>query len=75
MSFRGRGGGDQGGGRGGFRGGRGGRGGGGRGGFGGNREPEAPPTSVVELGEFLHDCESEMVCKNTNEKVGFGGAR
>lgn len=67
--FRGRGGGgDRGGGRGG-------RGGfrGGRGGFGGGpREPEAPPATVVELGEFVHACEGEMVCKNINEKVRKG---
>ena len=67
--FRGRGGGgDRGGGRGG-------RGGfrGGRGGFGGGpREPEAPPATVVELGEFVHACEGEMVCKNINEKVRRG---
>lgn len=64
------------GGRGGFgRGGAGGRGGsrggfgrgGGRGGFG--SRDEGPPATVVELGTFVHPCESEMLCKSTNEKI------
>ncbi|CAM4545959.1 unnamed protein product [Lepidochelys olivacea] len=81
MSFRGRGGGGGGfnrgggggfnrGGRGGFnRGGRGGfgRGRGGRGGF--NRGyDQGPPESVVILGEFMHPCEDDIVCKCTTEE-------
>ncbi|KAK2891027.1 hypothetical protein Q8A67_013670 [Cirrhinus molitorella] len=67
MSFRG------GGGRGGGRGGgfnRGGdRGGGFRGGFGGGRggfnrnQDYGPPEHVVVLGEFVHPCEDDIVCK------------
>uniref|UniRef100_A0A0G4HFM4 H/ACA ribonucleoprotein complex subunit n=1 Tax=Chromera velia CCMP2878 TaxID=1169474 RepID=A0A0G4HFM4_9ALVE len=71
MSFRGRGGGGRGGGgRGGF-GDRGGRGGGfrgGRGGRGGYGAPMGPPESVQPIGEFLHPCENEMVCKCTLDK-------
>eukprot|EP00918_Siedleckia_nematoides_P059497 GHVU01129725.1.p1 GENE.GHVU01129725.1~~GHVU01129725.1.p1 ORF type:complete len:215 (-),score=43.64 GHVU01129725.1:237-881(-) len=39
-------------------GGRGGRGGGGRGGF-----PMGPPAEIMPVGEFLHECEGQMVCK------------
>lgn len=68
MSFRGRGaprgaprgaGGFRGGGRGGSRGGA----------SAGRFAPEEPPQSVVELGVFMHACEGELVCRNTNEKV------
>ncbi|CAN0071053.1 unnamed protein product, partial [Heterosigma akashiwo] len=61
-----------GGGRGGFGGGRGGRGGGrGRGGRG---YDEGPPEYVVELGDFMHPCEGEMVYKLTNEMVPYFNA-
>jgi H/ACA ribonucleoprotein complex subunit 1 len=55
-------------GRGGGRGGRGG-GRGGRGGRGGGRgfRDEGPPDFVVEVGQMMHECESEMVCKLTQE--------
>ncbi|XDV37425.1 hypothetical protein PO909_007027 [Leuciscus waleckii] len=81
MSFRGgggrggRGGGfNRGGGRGGgFGGGRGGggfgggRGGGGRGGF--NRYQDfGPPEYVIAVGEFMHPCEDEIVCKCVTEE-------
>ncbi|KAJ7327045.1 hypothetical protein JRQ81_016804 [Phrynocephalus forsythii] len=77
MSFRGRGGGNRGGGfnrggggfnRGGRGGGRGGFGrGGGRGGF--NRGyDQGPPESVVILGEFMHPCEDDIVCKCTTQE-------
>ncbi|XP_028660948.1 H/ACA ribonucleoprotein complex subunit 1 [Erpetoichthys calabaricus] len=76
MSFRGGGGGgrggrgggfNRGGGRGGF--GFGGRGGGrGRGGGGGfHRQDFGPPEYVVALGEFMHPCEDDIVCKCTTE--------
>ncbi|XP_046705405.1 H/ACA ribonucleoprotein complex subunit 1 [Silurus meridionalis] len=58
-----------GGGRGGFGGGRGGFGGrgGGRGGF--NRQQDfGPPEYVVALGEFMHPCEDEIVCKCVTEE-------
>ncbi|KAL8206915.1 UNVERIFIED_CONTAM: H/ACA snoRNP pseudouridylase subunit, partial [Gekko kuhli] len=53
--------GGRGGGRGGF-----GRGGGGRGGF--NRYDQGPPESVVILGEFMHPCEDDIVCKCTTQE-------
>ncbi|XP_018425449.1 PREDICTED: H/ACA ribonucleoprotein complex subunit 1 [Nanorana parkeri] len=64
------------GGGGGFGGGRGGRGGfgGGRGGFGGGRGgfnrgyDQGPPESVIEVGEFMHPCEDDVVCKCTTEE-------
>ncbi|KAJ8362189.1 hypothetical protein AAFF_G00390870 [Aldrovandia affinis] len=52
------------GGRGGFGGRGGGRGGfqgGGRGGF--NRQDYGPPEYVVALGEFMHPCEDDIVCR------------
>ncbi|CAN9514618.1 unnamed protein product [Ophioblennius macclurei] len=82
MSFRGGGGrgggfnrggggrGGYGGGRGGYGGGRGGGGfgrGGGRGGF--NRQQDyGPPEHVVALGEFMHPCEDDIVCKCTTDE-------
>ncbi|KAL6117255.1 gar1 [Pungitius sinensis] len=63
-----RGGGGRGGG-GGFGGGRGGgfgRGGGGRGGF--RQQDYGPPEYVVALGEFVHPCEDDIVCKCTTEE-------
>ncbi|KAF9954910.1 H/ACA snoRNP pseudouridylase subunit [Mortierella alpina] len=67
MSFRG---------RGAPRGGRGGFGGGsrgGRGGFGG-APSFGPPESVTEIGQFMHACEGEMVCKSTNVKIPYFNA-
>ncbi|KAK2546031.1 Gar1 [Columba livia] len=81
MSFRGRGGGggrgggfSRGGGggdRGGFN--RGGRGGGfgrggGRGGFNRGGYDQGPPERVVLLGEFMHPCEDDIVCKCKTEE-------
>ncbi|NXN75925.1 GAR1 protein, partial [Himantopus himantopus] len=81
MSFRGRGGGggrgggfNRGGGGGGDRGGfnRGGRGGfgrgGGRGGFNRGGYDQGPPERVVLLGEFMHPCEDDIVCKCKTEE-------
>ena len=52
-------------GRGGFGGGR----GRGRGGFGGRgMRDEGPPDVVVEVGQMMHECESEMVCKLTEKE-------
>uniref|UniRef100_A0A8B9S920 H/ACA ribonucleoprotein complex subunit n=1 Tax=Apteryx owenii TaxID=8824 RepID=A0A8B9S920_APTOW len=75
MSFRGggRGGGfNRGGGgdRGGFNRGRGGfgRGGGGRGGFNRGGYDQGPPERVVLLGEFMHPCEDDIVCKCKTEE-------
>eukprot|EP00770_Monocercomonoides_exilis_P001787 MONOS_1776.1-p1 / transcript=MONOS_1776.1 / gene=MONOS_1776 / organism=Monocercomonoides_exilis_PA203 / gene_product=snoRNP pseudouridylase complex protein Gar1 / transcript_product=snoRNP pseudouridylase complex protein Gar1 / location=Mono_scaffold00033:73775-74604(-) / protein_length=168 / sequence_SO=supercontig / SO=protein_coding / is_pseudo=false len=63
-SFRGRGGNG-----GGFRGGRGG------GGFGSRFAGESgPPAEIVEIGEFVHPCEGDLVCKVTNDKVPFTNA-
>ncbi|KAI3661809.1 hypothetical protein MP638_003817 [Amoeboaphelidium occidentale] len=65
--------GGNGGGRGGF-----GRGGSRGGGGGGNRSfgfaPQGPPDRVLELGEFMHPSEGEMVCKSTNTKVPYFNA-
>ncbi|KAK6187965.1 hypothetical protein SNE40_005880 [Patella caerulea] len=75
MSFRGRGGGGGRGGRGGGSGRGGGfRGGGGRGGRGGYNRDQGPPETVIELGEYVHPCESDIVCKCTNEKVPYFNA-
>ncbi|PVV04244.1 hypothetical protein BB560_001265 [Smittium megazygosporum] len=68
--------GGSGGARGGFS--RGGRGGS-RGSFGGDRGARGgssygPPESVVELGTVMHDCEGEMVCKSSIEKVPYFNA-
>ncbi|GAB0188979.1 H/ACA ribonucleoprotein complex subunit 1 [Grus japonensis] len=74
MSFRGRGGGFNRGGGGGDRGGfnRGGRGGfgrgGGRGGFNRGGYDQGPPERVVLLGEFMHPCEDDIVCKCKTEE-------
>ncbi|KAL1929265.1 hypothetical protein VTP01DRAFT_2324 [Rhizomucor pusillus] len=57
------------GGRGGFRGGR----GGGRGGFQGGA-PQGPPAEVVPMGQFVHACEGEMVCKSINPKIPYFNA-
>ncbi|XP_065828546.1 H/ACA ribonucleoprotein complex subunit 1-like [Oscarella lobularis] len=65
MAYRGRGGS-----RGGFRG-RGGRGGG-RGGFSGY--PQGPPDYVIEVGEVMHECEGDLVCTATIEKVPYFNA-
>ncbi|KAJ2130685.1 H/ACA snoRNP pseudouridylase subunit [Coemansia sp. RSA 678] len=50
----------------------------GRGGFSGGRGgyqgQMGPPDSVLELGTFMHSCESELVCKSTNPKVPFFNA-
>ncbi len=59
---RGRGGGGRGGGRGGFRG-------------GGRRNFDfGPPSVVVEVGTFMHACESEMVVKSTHKDVPYFNA-
>ncbi|KAA6393499.1 MAG: putative H/ACA ribonucleoprotein complex subunit 1 [Streblomastix strix] len=67
MSFRG--------GRGNFRGGRGGGGFGGRGGggFGGRQSYgyDQPQGELIEMGEFTHSCEGDLVCKVTNGRVPF----
>uniref|UniRef100_A0A8C6YNY8 H/ACA ribonucleoprotein complex subunit n=1 Tax=Nothoprocta perdicaria TaxID=30464 RepID=A0A8C6YNY8_NOTPE len=65
------GGGDRGGfnrGRGGFGRGGGGRGGGGRGGFNRGGYDQGPPERVVLLGEFMHPCEDDIVCKCKTEE-------
>ena len=35
---------------------------------------DALPDQVVAMGEFLHACEGEMVCKSTNEKIPYFNA-
>lgn len=34
-----------------------------------------PPAQVVEVGEFLHAAEDQMICKCTNEKVPYFNGR
>ena len=46
---------------------------GGRGGFNGNNNM-GPPDQVVVMGEFMHACEGERVCKSTNEKIPYFNA-
>ncbi|KAH9431737.1 H/ACA snoRNP pseudouridylase subunit [Pyricularia oryzae] len=41
--------------------------GGGRGGF--QQRDFGPPTSVVEMGKFVHACEGEMFCESINPKI------
>lgn len=60
--MRGRGGGSRGGGR------------GGKSGKGGKSRDFGPPDRVVEIGVFLHNAESEMVCKSTAEKIPYFNA-
>ena len=77
--FGGRGGGGRGdsggrssGGRGGGFGGGGGRG---RGGGGFQARDEGPPAEIVEAGNVVHDCESELVCSwNVTDKVPYFNA-
>ena len=60
-----------------FRGGRGGgRGGPGRGGGGRGRGgfDDGPPSQVCEIGEFMHGCEGELVCKLTNDNIPYFNA-
>jgi H/ACA ribonucleoprotein complex subunit 1 len=45
---------------------------GGRGGFGGRPSggfDQGPPEQVIQVGAFLHPCESELVCKSTQDKI------
>ena len=34
-----------------------------------------PPAEVVEVGEMMHACEDQMVCKCTNEKIPYFNGR
>eukprot|EP00927_Polykrikos_kofoidii_P004908 TRINITY_DN1193_c0_g1_i12.p1 TRINITY_DN1193_c0_g1~~TRINITY_DN1193_c0_g1_i12.p1 ORF type:complete len:142 (-),score=39.54 TRINITY_DN1193_c0_g1_i12:98-523(-) len=38
-------------------------------------EPEGPPEAVEEIGEAVHDCEDELICKCTNERIPHFNAR
>ncbi|CAH8870427.1 unnamed protein product [Trichobilharzia szidati] len=58
--------GSRGGGRGGFRGGR----GGGR--F--DHSSSGPPDEVIEVGVFAHQCQEDIVCKITAEKIPYSNA-
>ncbi|ORX46396.1 Gar1-domain-containing protein [Piromyces finnis] len=51
--------------------GRGGNRGRGRGGF---NAPQGPPDTVVAMGEFMHECHGEMVCKSINTKIPYFNA-
>eukprot|EP00462_Mataza_sp_D1_P023954 CAMPEP_0175139230 /NCGR_PEP_ID=MMETSP0087-20121206/10784_1 /TAXON_ID=136419 /ORGANISM="Unknown Unknown, Strain D1" /LENGTH=200 /DNA_ID=CAMNT_0016422211 /DNA_START=29 /DNA_END=632 /DNA_ORIENTATION=+ len=58
---------------GGFRGGRGGSSRGGKG-KGGKGRDMGPPDRVVEIGVFLHNAETDMVCKSTSDKIPYFNA-
>merc|ERR1740130_865917 len=30
---------------------------------------EGPPDQIEEVGDFMHDCENDMICKCTNERI------
>lgn len=45
----------------------------GKGGYGSYNA--GPPAEVVELGEMMHACEDQMVCKCTNEKIPYFNGR
>ncbi|GAV51732.1 hypothetical protein ZYGR_0AF02030 [Zygosaccharomyces rouxii] len=57
---------------------RGGRGGmrGGRGGMRPNGRfiPQGPPDTVLEMGQFVHPCEGDIVCKSINTKIPYFNA-
>merc|ERR1719235_3117404 len=38
-------------------------------------EPEGPPDEIEEIGDFMHVCENEVICKCTNERVPHFNAR
>ena len=44
----------------------------GRGGY--QQRDMGPPSTVVEMGKFIHACEGEMVCESTNPRVPMFGA-
>ncbi|KAF4650058.1 H/ACA snoRNP pseudouridylase subunit [Perkinsus olseni] len=52
-----------------------GKGKGGKGKGKGHRAPLGPPEWVEELGEMMHVCEDEMVCKCTHTKVPYFNGR
>ncbi|OCL01936.1 Gar1-domain-containing protein [Glonium stellatum] len=55
--------------------GRGGGGFGARGGRGGFQQQSfGPPTTVLEMGKFVHACEGEMVCESINTKIPYFNA-
>merc|ERR1719329_500662 len=41
----------------------------------GKWEPEGPPDAIEEIGSVSHECEDELVCKCTNERVPHFNAR
>ena len=45
----------------------------GKGGY--NNFNAGPPAEVMEVGEMMHACEDQMVCKCTNEKVPYFNGR
>ncbi|CAR25733.1 ZYRO0A06864p [Zygosaccharomyces rouxii] len=61
--------------RGNLRGGRGGmRGGRGNGRPNGRFVPQGPPDTVLEMGQFMHPCEGDIVCKSINTKIPYFNA-
>lgn len=47
---------------------------GGRGGRGRRSFQRGPPDKVYEMGVFFHECEGDIVCRSTNEKVPYFNA-
>merc|ERR1711865_770789 len=47
----------------------------GKGGKGKSWEPEGPPDAIEEIGSVSHECEDELICKCTNERVPHFNAR
>lgn len=41
----------------------------GRGGGGYGQRDFGPPATVLEMGQFIHACEGEMVCESINPKI------
>ncbi|AMD19777.1 HCL374Cp [Eremothecium sinecaudum] len=47
----------------------------GRGGARGGRPAfQGPPETVIEMGQFIHDCEGDIVCRSINTKIPYFNA-
>ncbi|CAG8480412.1 5185_t:CDS:2 [Paraglomus occultum] len=51
----------------------------GRGGYSGRgrgamAQPQGPPSHVLEMGYYLHECEGDMVCRSSNPKIPYFNA-
>lgn len=50
------------------------RGGRGNGRPNGRFVPQGPPDTVLEMGQFMHPCEGDIVCKSINTKIPYFNA-